>query len=326
MPDVFPAMSDTPINPAIIREAATWLMTLHGGDATEADQQAWQRWRSRSPEHQRAWLCAQKINSAFSDIPAELAMPVLDRPAPYPQRRAALKALSLLLTAAPVAWLATRLPWEDWTADYQTGTGEQRDVALADGSRLVLNTASSVDVKFDAAQRLVRLYTGEMLVTTGRDQVIPARPFRVQTRHGMLRALDTRFDVRQEGMYSHVAVFEGAVEIVPQKSAGMAVVLKAGQQCVFNANRVEPVQAADGTLALWSQGVLVAEKMRLADFVEELARYRHGRLNCDPAVADQLVSGVFQLNDTDQVLFLLSKVLPVRVEKISRYWVTVTKV
>ena len=318
-------MNDTPINPAIIREAATWLMTLHGGEATEADQRAWQRWRSRSPEHQRAWMCAQKINSAFSDIPAELAMPVLDRPVSHQQRRTALKALSLLLTAAPAAWLATRLPWEEWTADYQTGTGEQRDVALADGSRLMLNTASAVDVKFDAAQRLVRLYTGEMLVTTGRDQRFPARPFLVQTRHGMLRARDTRFDVRQEGMRSHVAVFEGAVEVMPQKSAGMALLLKAGQQCVFTAKGVEPVQQADGSLALWSQGVLVADKMRLADFVDELARYRHGRLICDPAVAEQRVSGAFQLNDTDQVLFLLSKVLPVRVEKISRYWVTVTK-
>lgn len=318
-------MNDTQINPAIIREAATWLMTLHGGEATEADQQAWQRWRSRSPEHQRAWLCAQKINSAFSDIPAELGMPVLDRPVSYQQRRTALKALSLLLTAAPVAWLATRMPWEEWTAEYQTGTGEQRDVALSDGSRLVLNTASSVDVKFDAAKRLVRLYTGEMLVSSGSDPRVPARPFLVQTRHGMLRALGTRFDVRQEGMRSHVAVFEGAVEVVPQKSEGKAVLLKAGQQCAFTAKGVEPVQKADGTLALWSQGVLVAEKMRLADFIDELARYRHGRLVCDPAVADQLVSGAFQLNDTDQVLFLLSKVLPVRVEKISRYWVTVTK-
>ncbi|AIY41082.1 Fe2+-dicitrate sensor [Collimonas arenae] len=320
-------MSDTPINPAIIREAATWLMTLHGGEATEADQQAWQRWRSRSPEHQRAWLCAQKLNGAFSDIPAELGMPVLDRATPrHQQRRAVLKTLSVLLTAAPVAWLATRLPWQDWTADYQTGTGEQRDIALSDGTQLMLNTASSVDVKFDASQRLVRLYTGEMLVTTGRDKMAPPRPFMVQTRHGMLRALGTRFNIRQEGMRSHVAVLEGSVEIVPRASVGMAVLVKAGQQCVFTANRVEPVQAADDTLALWSQGVLVADKMRLADFLDELARYRHGRLNCDPAVADQLVSGAFQLKDTDQVLYLLSKVLPVRIEKISRYWVTVTKV
>lgn len=318
-------MNETPINPAIIREAATWLMTLHGGEATEADQKAWQRWRSRSPEHQRAWLCAQKINNAFCDIPSELAMPVLDRPVSYQQRRTALKALSLLFTAVPAAWLASKLPWEEWTAEYQTGTGERRDVALADGSQLMLNTASSVDVKFDAAKRLVQLYTGEMLVTTGRDQRMPARPFLVQTRNGMLRALGTRFDVRQEGMRSHVAVFDGAVEVMPQRSTGKALVLKAGQQCVFTANGVEPVQKADGAAALWSQGVLVAEKMRLADFIDELARYRHGRLVCDPAVADQLVSGAFQLNDTDQVLFLLSKVLPVRVEKISRYWVTVTK-
>jgi transmembrane sensor len=315
-------MTETSINPAIIREAATWLMKLHSDDATEADQQAWQHWRSRSPEHQRAWQCAQRLTDAFSDIPPELGMPVLDRPVACPQRRrAALKALALLLTTAPVAWLAAKLPWEDWSADYQTATGERSTIALADGTQLVLNTASSVDVRFDSRQRLVQLYTGEVLVTTAADKMLPARPFRVQTRQGMLRALGTRFDVRQEGMRSHVAVFEGAVELTPLKAPG--VVVQAGQQCSFTANRAGPVQAADDSQALWSQGVLFADKMRLADFVDELSRYRHGRLSCDPAVADQRVSGAFQLKDTDQALLLLSKVLPVRIERITQYWVTV---
>ncbi|MDB5767111.1 MAG: fecR [Collimonas fungivorans] len=315
-------MTETSINPAIIREAATWLMKLHGDDATEADQQAWQHWRSRSPEHQRAWQCAQRLTDSFSDIPPELGMPVLDRPVVYPQqRRAALKALALLLSTAPVAWLAAKLPWEDWTAEYQTATGERSTIALADGTQLILNTASSVDVKFDGRQRLVQLYTGEVLVTTAADKMLPARPFRVQTRHGLLRALGTRFDVRQEGMRSHVAVFEGAVELTPLKAA--AVVVQAGQQCSFTANQAGPVLAADDAQALWSQGVLFADKMRLADFVQELSRYRHGRLSCDPAVAEQRVSGAFQLKDTDQALALLSKVLPVRIERVTQYWVTV---
>jgi transmembrane sensor len=315
-------MTETSINPAIIREAATWLMKLHSDDATEADQQAWQHWRSRSPEHQRAWQCAQRLTDSFSDIPPELGMPVLDRPVAYAQqRRAALKALALLLSAAPVAWLAARLPWEDWTAEYQTATGERSNIALADGTQLILNTASSVDVKFDSRQRLVRLYTGEVLVTTAADKILPARPFRVQTRHGMLRALGTRFDVRQEGMRSHVTVFEGAVELTPLKAA--AVVVQAGQQCSFSANQAGPVLAADDAQALWSQGALFADEMRLADFVQELSRYRHGRLSCDPAVADQRVSGTFQLRDTDQALILLSKLLPVRIERVTQYWVTV---
>ncbi|WP_102299652.1 FecR domain-containing protein [Janthinobacterium sp. AD80] len=33
-------------------------------------------------------------------------------------------------------------------ADYRTATGERRDVALADGSVLSLNTGSAVNVRF----------------------------------------------------------------------------------------------------------------------------------------------------------------------------------
>ena len=62
--------------------------------------------------------------------------------------------------------------------------------------------------------------------------------------------------------------------------------------------------------------------MRLADFVQELSRYRPGWLRCDPAVADLRVSGVFQIDDTDRALAAVAHALPVRVERRTRYWVT----
>jgi transmembrane sensor len=71
--------------------------------------------------------------------------------------------------------------------------------------------------------------------------------------------------------------------------------------------------------------MLVAAHMRLADFLAELSRYRRGRLNCDPKVADLLISGSYPLNDSERILDMLEVSLPVKVQRFTRYWVTVEK-
>ena len=65
-----------------------------------------------------------------------------------------LKTLALASATSPLAWAAWRADPLDWTADYRSAAGELREVALSDGSRLYLNTASAVDVAFSAASRL----------------------------------------------------------------------------------------------------------------------------------------------------------------------------
>ena len=138
----------------VAREAARWLLRLSSGRATDADVHACDQWRASKAEHEYAWQRAQRVNERFGLIPAALGMATLNRPE-LQQRRAALKALVALVVAGPLGWAAWRADPLDWTADYRSGPGERRNVALADGSTLHLNTASAVDVAFDAATRLV---------------------------------------------------------------------------------------------------------------------------------------------------------------------------
>lgn len=255
-------------------------------------------------------------------------MPALGRTV-RADRRAAVKTLALLLTAAPAGWLAWRAsPAREWLADHRTATGERRELRLPDGTRLQLNTATALDVAYGDTLRLVRLRAGEILIDTAPDRVPAAdpayRPFVVETAQGRLRALGTRFVVRQlEGGRSHVAVLEGAVEVRPGDASGAPVVLRAGEQAGFSASAVGEVTAAGPQADDWSRGVLRAQNMRLHDFLAELGRYRPGVLRCDPAVADLRVSGVFQLGDTGPVLDSLPQALPVDVLFRTRYWVTV---
>ncbi len=216
-----------------------------------------------------------------------------------------------------------------WGADLRTATGERRTEHLADGSRLLLDTASAVDIRFDGALRLLTLRQGAISIETAADTATPHRPFVVDTAHGRLRALGTRFTVRQEGDRAdggpvRLAVTEGAVEVTLRGAASPALVLQAGQQTVLRAGQVTAPQPLQPEATAWTHGMLMADAMPLAAFCAELSRYRPGLLQCAPEVRALRVSGSFPLGDTDRTLTMLASTYPVDVQTRMRgYWITV---
>jgi transmembrane sensor len=317
-----------PLDRAVAREAAAWLVRLRE-DASAEDLDACARWRAADPEHERAWQRAQRLNEKFAMLPASVGVRTLGRRA-RTDRRFALKALTVAFTVGPAGYAAYRaMPWRDWMSDQRTVVGERRFVMLADGTRIDLNTSTAIDIDFTASERRVVLNDGEILVETGRDAGNTSgvyRPFIVETRQGRIRALGTRFVVRNEdaSLATRVAVLHGAVEVTPADAPERATVLDAGQQTRFTATAIDAIEAADRHAGDWSRGVLFADGMRLADFVDEIGRYRLGLLRCDPVVANLRITGAFQLGNIENVLAALPRTLPVNVVYRTRYWVTIT--
>jgi transmembrane sensor len=307
---------------ALLKEAADWVMAFQYGSAEERDREAFERWRQQSPAHREAWSRAETVLGTFAHVPSQIGKDTLGA-LQRVKRRRSLRMLGALMLAAPAGWLAWRqLPWQEWTADVATATGERKSMQLADGTQLVLNTQSAVDIVFTPAERRIRLHAGEILVTTHRDPSPVYRPFVVETGQGVVQALGTRFSVRRlDDAISRVAVFQDAVEIRP--SAGSVRRLQAQEQADFDAGGVRSPTPVERSAALWEQGMLLASDMRLADVLAEMGRYRHGVLRCDPRVAGLRVSGAIALGDTDVGLALLERSLPLRVERTTRYWVTV---
>ncbi|MGE8063481.1 FecR domain-containing protein [Pseudomonas sp. NPDC089547] len=313
------------IDPLILGEAADWLVQLQSGTATEDDHRAVQAWCQRSAQHAQAWQRAEAILGDLRRLPTPVTGETLRRLSRNGavSRRQALHRLGLWLLAAPAAWLAWReTPWQQWTADARTAVGEQRPLTLADGSQVLLNTDTAIDITFDAQQRRIDLLAGEILVTSAKDLVTPTRPLLVRTLHGQAIALGTRFSVRIDGPLTRVAVLEGAVSIRPVHTA-TGLLLKAGERGAFDSDRVLPATALETGDLAWEHGMLLARDMRLADLLHELGRYRPGVLRCHPQVRELKVSGAFPLADTDASLRLLGDTLPVAIQGLTRYWVTV---
>lgn len=320
------ARDGTLISPAIVQRASEWMVRLWADDASEADRAACERWRAEHPDHELAWRRLQSFDDKLSSAPREVVRHVLREPAPaaFLARRRALQILGLAVTAGGGACLLGGGDrWQLAMAGHSTATGEIRTITLADGSTVVLASASAIDVRFTQDERLIVLRAGEILVTSGPDPASTYRPLRVRDRHGTVQALGTRFTVRQDADSSHVAVYGGAVELRPAHAPGTAVRLDAGQGASFSANTVQAPAQVPENAAAWARGLLVADGMRLDALIAELARYRPGLLRCDPAIAHLKVSGVFSVSNTDRALHNLTRVLPVDVVSRTRYWVTV---
>jgi transmembrane sensor len=303
---------------ASLEQAAQWYVRLQ--DATGAqDHQRWQAWLGQHPEHLAAWQYVERVSQRFAPL---LEQPQSAGRALRSSRRQALKTLLVLCGGSTLAWgtwRTTALPqWVGgWSADYATANGETRDTLLADGSHVWLNALSALDVRFDAAQRLLHLRFGEVLIDTAKDA---HRPFRVDTEHGRMQALGTRFSVVQADSHTQLNVFDGRVQV---STAKQVRIVEAGQQVSFTRERIDSSGAASPAREAWSHGVLLADNLPLGELVAELNRFRRGHLGCDPAVAQLPVMGSFPLQDSDHALHLLQAALPIRLDRPLPWWTTV---
>ena len=232
-------------------------------------------------------------------------------------RRHAVKTLALLLACgASLYAFERRSPWRGWMADYRTGVNQRRVVSLDDGTQLTLNTSSAVNIVYDGAQRRIQLLAGEIFIATGKDAA--QRPFFVDTPHGSLQALGTRFTVRLHQQYASAGVLEGAVAVLAGDGA-QRLVLRPGEGAHFDGTGCHR-QALAPYGGAWLDGMLVARDMRLADFLAELSRYSAQPLGCTPAVASLRVSGSYPLADVGAIVDAVSASLQLRRNTVTRFW------
>ncbi len=311
----------------VLDQAISWLVRIESDGATPEVLHACQRWRQADALHEIAWQALQKSDATFQSLatlPGSVALDTLERlNRSHHSRRQALKLLGMgLLASGVTGWSLRESTLVPWGADYATGVGERRQFLLDDGTRLQLNTASSVDVQFSAQRRLITLRRGEIFIDTGKDSAAPGgrRSFWVSSPHARLQAIGTAFAVRDEQRGTRVRVEDGIVAI---HGKAEPVLVAAGEEYLIDAQGSSRIEVSTLNASAWTRGQLVAKRMRLHELTGELARYRHGWLHCDPAVAQLEVSGVFQLDDIDRALSALSDSLPVRIERFTPFWTRV---
>ena len=310
-----------------LEAAIDWMVLLRSGEASAHDRERHRAWCAADPRHASAWAqVSGAVQGAMDPLRAAQTASsaqgaALQTALLRPRRRAVRGLLALAGVAVGAGWLLQRqgtLP--ALLADLRTGTGERRSLTLADGSRLVLNARSAVDVDFTSAERRLRLREGEVIASVAPDA---ARPFVVASAEGTVRALGTRFLVRQEAGRSFAAVLEHSVRV--RTLGGDESTVQAGGAVWFDAARITlaPVAAANATA--WERGMLVADDRPLGEVVQALRAYRGGFIRITPDAAALRVLGAFPLDDPERVLQSLAQTLPIRVTRYGAWLVLIER-
>ena len=282
-------------------EAAVWLARLQGDARTPEREAAFREWLRADPAHQKAF---ERATDIWAELP-QMSEPRRSAPATAtvrkPTQRAPLYAMAaVLLVAAAVATLL----WVLRPAAYSTRIGEQKVATLEDGSRIALNTDSSVEVRYSKRERLVQLDRGEAMFEVAHNV---ARPFLVRAGDKQIRAVGTSFVVRRDGDTVTVTLLHGKVAVTDaratQAGPGPApTYLNPGDRlrAVAEAPVRIDTQPAEAATA-WRRGQAFFSDTPLSDAVAEMNRYGGPRLIlADPGIASLKVSGVFATNDTGE--------------------------
>ncbi|MGJ7606812.1 FecR family protein [Variovorax sp. LT1R20] len=271
------------------RQAEAWWVRLHSGRATRADADAFREWATHSTAHAKAWREVMRTWSALDPLLAEEAVRQASRAGAFslrglsaaltlqsPRRRAFLGGAIAASVAAGVMAIDPPLGlWPsvgDLTADYRTGTGEQRQVALAEGISVRMNTQTLINrIGADASPRGLVLVAGEAEIMAN-----GANDFLVETGGGRLLARGARFNIRHTGPQVCVTCLDGRVTVSVN---GEQRSLEAGRQVTFDrAGLQEVVRADEASVSTWRTGVLSFDRMPLAEVIEEINRYRPGKV------------------------------------------------
>jgi transmembrane sensor len=286
---------------AIMEDATRWMALLDSDRCNEADRLSFALWLDEDLQHRWAF---QELSEVWARLRTLADVkPLLDQPSvrrlqssrpsqPRPpasvaaaersRDRSALAA-SVLVVLGFLLHMTMGAP----TERFSTGTGEVRDVTLADGSVVELNARTSMDVQMDREERRVRLDAGDAIfhVASG------ARPFVVSTDRGSVAALGTSFAVEQEDGRMEVSVLEGRVSVTAT-AAGLPLteydgkvdfapraettVLDPGQRLNLSANagRAEAVAPEELRQQLaWRHGYVVYDDEPLRAVVGDMRRY-----------------------------------------------------
>lgn len=299
------------------KEAADWFARLNQRRVTTDHVRAFSAWR-RDPANAEAFARVEEIwdtagNLADAPRTAEMVKEAKSRASPSTRRDRLVGVLKPIGALGALVLVVAGMGWA-WTlqqpADYATSVGEQRLLVLEDGSRVTLDTASRIAVRYTGGQRLVILAAGQAMFEVEGD---PARPFVVRAGNAEVTALGTRFDVRRYGEGARVVLVEGRVAVRDSAANQRAWSLAPGQQVLTSAPEpvVAPVDVPVATS--WTAGRLIFDNTPVSVAVAEVNRYtRHPIQIQDADVSANRVSGVFDAGDVDGFVAALTDLYPLQ--------------
>jgi transmembrane sensor len=284
-------------------QAARWVALRALGELNPEQQEEFGRWLSADKRHLGAYARAEgtlvRVDRAYS---GGLEKSYVQRTTKVPgwSRRRVVLAGTAAAGMAAVALVSAEIRRRSREQIFATGIGQIREILLADGSVITLNTNSKVAVAYSSEMRNIRLVQGEAFFDVAKNK---KRPFVVHADGTVIRAVGTSFTVSMLPQRPvEVLVKEGIVELKRTDVDNYAPVRARAKTKVVAPHNAPISAAAIATEKLvrdmaWQYGRIAFDDETLKDAAIEYARYSDVRIVVDPSVSEKTITGVFVSND-----------------------------
>ncbi len=300
------------------REAAHWVVKFDGVDFNARDVRAFRRWLAKSPEHRAAFEVASRAWNQL-DLLSRLdafPLPAADDAPSLNRRRALAAGLGAGVVGVGVAGYV--LLAGGAAEAYETGIGEQREISLADGSRVLLNASSRLEAHIRRDRREARLLAGEALFDIAESA---AGVFSITTPNGAIEAASGEILVKLLPEGARVALMSNGARAVRRTWLGGSspIVADASSEIVFAREAVEVDAVSADQLARrlsWREGMLAFDNTTLAEAAADVTRQSGVRfVFADPALGELRIGGFIRADDLDAFLALLRNNLAINSER-----------
>ena len=330
----------------IQEQACLWISRLDR-ELSDGEKNKLDEWLAESPNHRKALMEAASLwdnMSVLNELSGLFPRHQNKTETHRRQKRVITQArmsvaAAFLVMAIAVAVVVDHIWLEEpdvvahMSEKIETGIGEQRNLVLADGSTLLLNTNSRVTVDFSDEVRNIVLLKGEAHFEVAHDST---RPFTVTAGNNTVTAVGTAFNMQYvDDNAFELVVTDGKVLVKDRFSAfssnqslfskapvkGEGLLMFAGEKATVkgdvDARESLSQNDIDDDLA-WQQGMIVFKGERLEAVLAEIGRYTqvHFQIS-DESLKSRRVAGYFKVGDIDGLLAALKNSFNIEYEKVS---------
>jgi len=307
---------DNPVPTTEVRtEAAVWFARLRDEQRGLELEALFRNWLDESEAHRHAFARMTQVWERAGEIQmparADVSTNRKERPRFSPWAATLAATLILFVVSAVYYWRDKALV---------TAVGQQQVQVLRDGTRVVLNTDTRIEVKYDERVRRVRLIRGEAWFDVSKR---PSWPFIVSVGDQEIRALGTSFIVRHDDVQDlSVILVDGRISVAPiakneaeQRQAPR--ILAPGERLVVSRHQAPAMDRPElSRITAWERGQVEFDETPLKDATIEMNRYSTVHVTVpDDEIAQLRIGGVFRAGDSDEFVKIVTAALGLRVDR-----------
>lgn len=328
-------MSHISLQRSARQAAIKWFVIMQDADIEHPERSRFEEWLFSHPAHQRAY---QEVCTLWEDLDSpdrllhlesamqqKIFIEKTDRSKKI--RTVITRTLSVMFFA--VAGISAYYGYEAWESQptmhmvANTAIGQIRSQVLEDGTKLMVNANSDIEITYTRKERRVILKQGEASFDVAKN---PDRPFVVDSGLARITVLGTRFAVNKFSSKVRISVDHGVVRVEPQqyltteltgvnRYAEHVLTLRDNEVAEFNLNgQSKRLQRPAADAFSFEFGTITFDQAGLEEIAETLSRYRQLPVTAQFDTANDVsITAVIQAKYTERFISELPIIAPVKV-------------